>query len=272
MCVLSCFSHVQLYVAPRTAVHQAPLSMEFSRQESWSGLPCAPPGDLPDPGTKPESPISPALAGRFFTMSVTGEAQYTYTHIHIHVVAQSLSHVRPFATPRTAACQSSLSFTISQSLLKLISIESVMPSNHLFLCYPLLLLPSTFLSIRDFFNESALCIKRPKYWSFEYYESMNIYIYVHRRICFPTVEAFAGDIIQDRVRIYADLVSWVKSLGTSKRAIHSIASITRVASWEIKTGTMEWRRLSRLNSQHPGILPAEHGPASSSHVCGCYLS
>lgn len=76
-------------------------------------------------------------------------------------------------------------------------------------------------------------------------------------MCFPTVEAFGGDIIQGRVRIYTDLVSLVKSLGTSKTAVHSVASITRVASWEIKTGTMEWRRLSRLNSQHPGILPAE---------------
>ena len=71
---------------------------------------------------------------------------HTYTHIHIHVAVQSLSSVRPSATPRTAACQSSLAFTISWSLLKLISIEFVMPSIHLFLCYPLLLPPSIFLS------------------------------------------------------------------------------------------------------------------------------
>ena len=65
-----------------------------------------------------------------------------------------------------AAHQASLSFTISQSLFKLICIESVMPSNHLILCRPLLLLPSIFLNIKVFSNESALCIRWPKYWSF----------------------------------------------------------------------------------------------------------
>ena len=78
-----------------------------------------------------------------------------------------LSHVRPFATPWTAARQASLSITNSRSLLKLMSIESVMPSNHLILCHPLLL-PSIFLSIRIFSNESALCIRWPKYWSFSF--------------------------------------------------------------------------------------------------------
>ena len=66
----------------------------------------------------------------------------------------------------SAACQASLSFTISQGLLKLMSIELVMPSNHLILCHPLLLLPSIFPSIRVFSNESALRIRWPKYWSF----------------------------------------------------------------------------------------------------------
>ena len=66
----------------------------------------------------------------------------------------------------TAVRQASLSFTISWSLLKLMSIESVMPSNHLILCHPLLLLPPTFPSIRVFSSESALCIRWPKYWSF----------------------------------------------------------------------------------------------------------
>ena len=74
--------------------------------------------------------------------------------------------VRLFATPWTAACQASLSFTISQSLLKLMSIELVMPSNHLILCCPLLLLPSIFPSNRVFSSESALHIRWPKYWSF----------------------------------------------------------------------------------------------------------
>ena len=72
------------------------------------------------------------------------------------------------ATPWTAARQASLSITKSQSLLKLMSIESVMPSNHLILCHPLLLLPSLFPSIRVFSNDSALCIRWPKYWSFSF--------------------------------------------------------------------------------------------------------
>ena len=81
---------------------------------------------------------------------------------------QSLSHVQLFATTRTAARQDSLSITNSPSLLKHMSVESVMPSNHLILCHPLLLLPSTFPSIRVFSNESVLCITWPKYWSFSF--------------------------------------------------------------------------------------------------------
>ena len=81
---------------------------------------------------------------------------------------QELSRVRLFATPWTAARQASLSFTISQSLLKLMSIESVMPSNQLILCRPLLLPPSIFPSIRVFSNESVLLIRWPKYWSFSF--------------------------------------------------------------------------------------------------------
>ena len=82
------------------------------------------------------------------------------------VVVQLLSRIRLFVTPWTAACQASLFFTVSQSLLKLMSIESVMPSNHIILCCPLLLLPSIFPSSRVFSSESALCIRWPKYWSF----------------------------------------------------------------------------------------------------------
>ena len=83
-------------------------------------------------------------------------------------VVQSLSHVQLFATPWTAARQASLSFTNSWSWLKLVSIESGMPSNHLIFCHPLLLLPSVFPSIRVFSNESALYIRWPKYWSFSF--------------------------------------------------------------------------------------------------------
>ena len=83
-------------------------------------------------------------------------------------LVKSLSCVRLFATPWTTACQASLSITNSWSLLKLMSIELVMPSNHLILCRPLLLLPSIIPSIRVFSNESLLRIRWPKYWSFSF--------------------------------------------------------------------------------------------------------
>ena len=99
----------------------------------------------------------------------------SYDYYHFYKVClfssvQSLSHVRHFATPWTTARQASLSITNSQSSPKFMSIESVMPSNHLILCHPLLLLPSIFPSIRVFSNESALCIRWPTYWSI----SLNI--------------------------------------------------------------------------------------------------
>ena len=81
---------------------------------------------------------------------------------------QSLSHAQLLVTLLTAACQASLSITNSQTILKLVSIESVMLSNHLILCSPLLLLPSIFPSIRVFSNESVLHIRWPKYWSFSF--------------------------------------------------------------------------------------------------------
>ena len=92
---------------------------------------------------------------------------------HFVVAVQSLSHVRLFVTPWTAACQASLSFSISQSFLKLMSIESVLPSKDLILCLwnnfcPLLLLPLIFPSIRVFPNKSVLHIRWPKYWSFSF--------------------------------------------------------------------------------------------------------
>ena len=81
---------------------------------------------------------------------------------------QWLSHVRLFVTPCTGARQASLSITYSQSLPKLMSLESVMPSSHLILCHPLLLLPSIFPSIRVFSDESVLPIRWPEYWSFSF--------------------------------------------------------------------------------------------------------
>ena len=89
-------------------------------------------------------------------------------HCHQFSSVQSLSHVQLFVTPRTAARQASLSITNSQSLFKLMSIESVMPSNHLIFCRSRLLPPSIFPSLRVFSNESFLCIWWPKYWNFSF--------------------------------------------------------------------------------------------------------
>ena len=141
-------SHLQLFVTPWTVACQLPLSKEFSTQEYWNRLPFPTPGDLSNPGIEPTSLGSPALAVQFSSI-------------------QLLSHVQLFATPWTAAHQASLSITNSQNLLKLMSIESVMPSSVI-LCHPLLLLPSIFPSIRVFSNESVLCIRWPKYWSFSF--------------------------------------------------------------------------------------------------------
>ena len=87
------------------------------------------------------------------------------SNVLLSVVVQSLTHVQLFAAPWTAALQPCLSFTVSRSLLKLMSVESVMVSNHLILHRPLVL-PSVFPNIRVFSNELALCVRWPKYWSF----------------------------------------------------------------------------------------------------------
>ena len=108
-------------------------------------------------------------------MNMAGEAApVTFSQL-LSVVVQPLSHVQLFTTPWTAACQASLFFTISQSLLKLMSIKSMMPSNHLILfsfCL-LLLLSSIFPSIRVFSSKSALHIRWPKYWSFSFSISLS---------------------------------------------------------------------------------------------------
>ena len=96
-----------------------------------------------------------------------------YINIHLLVLVQSLSHVWLFATPWTVARQASLSITKSRSLLKLMSIELVIPSNHLILCYPLLLLPSVFPRIRVFSEQSVLWNRWPKYWSFGFSISLS---------------------------------------------------------------------------------------------------
>ena len=102
----------------------------------------------------------------FSTLLFHERNKILFLKIFFSIVVQSLSHVRLFTTPWTVECQASLSFTISWSLLKLMSIESVMSFSHLILCCPLRLLPSVFPSIRVFSNESALHIRLPKYWNF----------------------------------------------------------------------------------------------------------
>ena len=110
------------------------------------------------------------------TISITLSCLFSFLHpanlwyvfFHLSVSVQSLSHVQLFATLWTTVCQASLSITNSQSSPKPMSIELVMPSNHLIFCRSLLLLPSILPNIRVFSNESALCIRWPKYWSFSF--------------------------------------------------------------------------------------------------------
>ena len=154
---------------PWIVAHQSHLYIGFSRQESWRGLPFPTPGDLPDPGIKPASLESPALAGRFFYHWATWEAPLVDPGLIFSVQFSSfllLSHVQLFATPCIAAHQASI--TNSWSSPKLMSIELVMPSSHLILCHPLLLLPPIPPSIRVFSNESTFHMRWPKYWSFSF--------------------------------------------------------------------------------------------------------
>ena len=156
MCV---FSHVQLFATPWTVAHRALLSMRFSRQEYWSGFPLLTLGIFP-------------IQHRNSNLLRLLHWQVDSLPLHHQLSSvQLLGHAQlfgPHSTPWTAAHQASLSITNSRSLLKLMSIESVMPSNHLVLCRPLLLLPSILISIWVFSNESVLCIRWPKYWSFSF--------------------------------------------------------------------------------------------------------
>ena len=105
-------------------------------------------------------PIHKSFLRNFLRLKLRGSVQFSSV--------QSLSHVWIFETPWIIACQGSLSITNSRNLLKLMSIESVMPSSHLILCHPLLLLPLIPPSIRVFSNESTLHLRWPKYWSFSF--------------------------------------------------------------------------------------------------------
>ena len=124
------------------------------------------------------------------------------------VVVQSLSRVHLFVMPWTAARQVPLSFTVSQGLLRFISIESVMPSNHLILCCPLLLLPSIFPSTGFFSNESALCIKWPKYWSFSFSISPSN---EHLGLISFKIEWFDLFAVQGTLRIPLQWKWWIDS-------------------------------------------------------------
>ena len=141
---------------PGSPVH----GISQARILEWVPFPS--PGDLPNSGIEP---TSPALAGRFFTREPPEKPSLK----EVSQSLQLLTPVRLSATPRTAARQASLSITSSHSLIILMCIESVMPSSHLILCHPLLLLSSIFRSIRVFSNESILRTSgHQKYWSFSF--------------------------------------------------------------------------------------------------------
>ena len=153
-----------------------PWDYPWTRIQEWVAISFS--WDLPDPGIKPTSlhllnwradslPLQHLGSHRPPKFILDFLIQGTIEIILISSV-QLLSHVRLFVTPWTAAHHPSLSITNSGSLLKLMSIKSVMPSNHLIVCHPLLLLPSIFPRIRVFSNESLLLIKWPKYWSFRF--------------------------------------------------------------------------------------------------------
>ena len=149
VCVFSQLSSVRLLETPWIVASQAPLSMGFSRQEYWRQLPF---------------PASPELAGGFCTTEPSGKPKrYQFSSVQF-----SCSVVSDSMTSWITARQASLSITNSQSLLKLMPIESVMPSSHLTLCRPLRLLPPIPPSIRVFSNESTLHMRWPTYWSFSF--------------------------------------------------------------------------------------------------------
>ena len=177
---------------PWTVAYQAPSSLGFSRQEYWSGVPFLSLGDLPNPGIEPGSPAFQAdaltsepsriimkikLSLLFSIVSALKSRQLMLGSMLLLLLSR-FSRVQLCATPSTKVCQASLSFTISWSLLKFMSIELVTPSNHLVLGHPLLLLPSISPSIRVSPSESALHIRWPKDWSFSFsYGPSNEYSY-----------------------------------------------------------------------------------------------
>ena len=158
--VLRSFSCVPCFVTIWAVAHQAPLFMGLSRQEYWSGFSFPPPRDLPDFRALTHISCGSCIADRFFTTEPPRKPFKLLVDSCFCIIfkwpgayiALQFSCVQLFATPWTAAHQAYLSITNSQSLLKLMSNESVMPSNHLILCRPLLLMPSIFPSEKGLFK------------------------------------------------------------------------------------------------------------------------
>ena len=180
--MLSRFSRVQLCVTPWTAAHQAPPSLGLSRQEHWSGLPFPSPvresevaqscPTCSDPmnGSPPGSSVHGIFQARVLEWGAIAFSDIC-TYVCISVV-QSLGCIQLFSTPWTAGHQASLSFTISRSLLKLMSIESVMLSSHLLLCHPLLLLSRSSQNTK---LNSLWC--RASHWL----SILHVVVYIYRR-------------------------------------------------------------------------------------------
>ena len=159
-----------------------------------------------------------------------------------------------FATPWAAACQASLSITNSQSLLKLMSIELVMPSNHLIFCHSLLLSPSIFPSIRVFSNESVLCIRWPKYWSFSFnirpsngYSGLTSFrmdwldLMQYKRLS----RFFSNTTVQKHQFIGTQLSLWTKKLSQPYMTTGKTITLTRW-NFESKEMSLLFNMLSRL--------------------------
>ena len=152
---------------------------------------------------------------------------------------QSLSHVWLFASPWTAACQDSLSITNSLSLLKLMSIELVIPSNHLILCHPLLLPPSIFSSIKVFSNEPVLHIRWPKYWSFSFIISpSNEYSgLISFRIDWFDLLAVQGTLKSSTTSVYLRLLILLKQHSSKASVLwHSAFFIVQLSHPYLTTG------------------------------------
>ena len=184
MCVLVALSHVRLAVNPWTVAQQAILSMQFSWQENWRGLPFPFPGYLPDPGIDPGSPALQADSspseppGKPLSHLVCGILlqQLELRPLHVPTIVQLLSHVRLFATLWTVVRQASLSSTISWSLPKLMSLELVMPSNHLIPLLPPLPVSTVRISWPILFPLCSLTLVPPH----RFEANQTLYNFIHK--------------------------------------------------------------------------------------------